>query len=194
MFFQDGDQRLDLRDLIFREVVGNVIIHREYMFLLQTLDINISAIDETGKKHLSEIPINPELNRFENKTDFMAALIGTIGKNEGKLSGIKLLKGSLLTKSSLIKKGTSDQIEGNLFTKKGNQLLCVLIGLIDEMTLEEVMHFTGFESKESFRENYLKKLRKNDLVALTIPDIPNDPNQKYIITDKGKMLLGGIDI
>lgn len=124
----------------------------------------------------------------------MAALIGTIGKNEGKLSEIKLLKGSLLTKSSLIKKGTSDQIEGNLFTKKGNQLLCVLIGLIDEMTLEEVMHFTGFESKESFRENYLKKLRKNDLVTLTIPDIPNDPNQKYIITDKGKMLLGGIDI
>ena len=29
-FYMEGDQRLDLRELIFREVVANVIVHREY--------------------------------------------------------------------------------------------------------------------------------------------------------------------
>ena len=29
-FYQDGDQRKDLRELIFREVIGNLIVHREY--------------------------------------------------------------------------------------------------------------------------------------------------------------------
>lgn len=29
-FYMEGDQRVDLRDKIFREVIGNIIIHREY--------------------------------------------------------------------------------------------------------------------------------------------------------------------
>lgn len=30
-FYQEGEQRISLRDRIFREVVGNLLIHREYM-------------------------------------------------------------------------------------------------------------------------------------------------------------------
>lgn len=56
------------------------------------------------------------------------------------------------------------------------------------------MRFTGMENKESYRENYLTVLRKNKLITLTIPDKPNDPNQKYIITERGMKLLGGITI
>ena len=29
-FYMEGDQRVDLRDKIFREVVANCIVHREY--------------------------------------------------------------------------------------------------------------------------------------------------------------------
>lgn len=29
-FYMEGDQRVDLRDKIFREVIGNIIVHREY--------------------------------------------------------------------------------------------------------------------------------------------------------------------
>lgn len=35
-FYMEGDQRVDLRDRIFREVVGNAIIHREYTSALST--------------------------------------------------------------------------------------------------------------------------------------------------------------
>lgn len=35
-FHMEGDQRIDLRDKIFREVIGNVIVHREYTNALST--------------------------------------------------------------------------------------------------------------------------------------------------------------
>jgi ATP-dependent DNA helicase RecG len=35
-FYTQGDQRIDLRDKIFREVIGNVIVHREYSSALST--------------------------------------------------------------------------------------------------------------------------------------------------------------
>jgi len=35
-FYLEGDQRIDLRDRIFREVVGNILIHREYTDAIAT--------------------------------------------------------------------------------------------------------------------------------------------------------------
>ncbi|GAB4176153.1 MAG: hypothetical protein Kow00108_11490 [Calditrichia bacterium] len=35
-FYLEGDQRIDLRDKIFREIIGNVIVHREYTSALAT--------------------------------------------------------------------------------------------------------------------------------------------------------------
>jgi ATP-dependent DNA helicase RecG len=35
-FYTESDQRIDLRDKIFREVIGNVIVHREYTSALST--------------------------------------------------------------------------------------------------------------------------------------------------------------
>jgi ATP-dependent DNA helicase RecG len=35
-FFMEGDQRVDLRDKIFREVIGNIIVHREYTSAFST--------------------------------------------------------------------------------------------------------------------------------------------------------------
>lgn len=51
-----------------------------------------------------------------------------------------------------------------------------------------------FSSKGSFRDDYIKPLRDHGLLNLTIPDKPNDPNQEYVISEKGKMFLGGFEI
>jgi len=40
-------------------------------------------------------------------------------------------------------------------------------------------------------DDYVKPLKDNNLIAYTIPDKPNDPNQAYVITQRGKDLLGG---
>jgi len=43
-FYLENDQRIDLRDKIFREVIGNIIVHREYTSALST-EIIISDSD-----------------------------------------------------------------------------------------------------------------------------------------------------
>ncbi len=75
-FYLDGDRRLDLRELIFREIVANIIIHREYTNSLSTdLIIYEDRVETTNpnKPHLrgplvpesfSPFPKNPLLRKF----------------------------------------------------------------------------------------------------------------------------------
>lgn len=60
-FYMEGDQRIDLRDKIFREVIGNVIVHREYTSALSThLIIDEKAVTVTNpNKPLFHGPIDP---------------------------------------------------------------------------------------------------------------------------------------
>lgn len=75
-FFIEGDQRVDLRDKIFREVVGNCIVHREYTSSISTeLIINEhevvitnpnkpyfhGVIDPAG---FNPYPKNPNIRKF----------------------------------------------------------------------------------------------------------------------------------
>lgn len=61
-FYMEGDQRVDLRDKIFREVIGNAIVHREYTSALST-DLIITETEVTltnANKPLFHGPIDPK--------------------------------------------------------------------------------------------------------------------------------------
>lgn len=60
-FYMEGDQRIDLRDKIFREVIGNVIVHREYTSALSTdLIITENEVSFTNpNKPLFHGPLDP---------------------------------------------------------------------------------------------------------------------------------------
>lgn len=51
-----------------------------------------------------------------------------------------------------------------------------------------------FSSRSSLRDDYVKPLRNRGLIELTKPDKPRVPNQKYVISENGKMFLGGFEI
>ena len=75
-FFMEGDQRVDLRDKIFREVVGNAIVHREYTSALSTeLIITASEVVITNPNKpyfhgvidplgFNPYPKNPNIRKF----------------------------------------------------------------------------------------------------------------------------------
>jgi ATP-dependent DNA helicase RecG len=75
-FFMEGDQRIDLRDKIFREVVGNAIVHREYTSALSTeLIITASEVVITNPNipyiqgvidpmGFNPYPQNPNIRKF----------------------------------------------------------------------------------------------------------------------------------
>jgi len=41
---------------------------------------------------------------------------------------------------------------------------------------------------QTFRENYVNPALDGGWIKMTIPDTPNNPNQKYLLTEKGKAL------
>ena len=63
-FYMEGDQRVDLRDKIFREVVANCIVHREYTSAYAT-ELLITA----GEVRITN-PNKPLFHGFINRNDF----------------------------------------------------------------------------------------------------------------------------
>lgn len=56
-----------------------------------------------------------------------------------------------------------------------------MVRVLVPATVDELMEFIQFGSRDKLRELYLNPLRKDGLIELTIKDKPKAPNQKYII-------------
>jgi predicted HTH transcriptional regulator len=53
----------------------------------------------------------------------------------------------------------------------------------------EIQKQLGLANKKHFLTAILKPLIQNQLLIMSSPDKPNSPNQKYLITEKGRLLL-----
>lgn len=287
-FYAEGDQRIDLRDKIFREVIGNVIVHREYSSALSTEliigenEVTITnpnkplfygIIDPTG---FNPYPKNPNIRKFftsfgwtdeigsgvRNTNKFLPLYANgakpvfiesdlftttiplqfvSLSKFAGKWASWLELNGdfsehvheglsaislptSLANASweevllylvpSWHEKGTqlpalkwpdNQAIEKDKIEKvpswheKGTQLLrkkvWYIIGILSLSTrpvgLNKMMELFHYKNEKTFRDNYIKPLREVGFISLTIPEKPTDPDQQYIITEKGKAFLSG---
>lgn len=315
-FFEEGGQRKDLRELIFREVIGNLIVHREYMNAHSTelVIFNDKVIATNPNKALFHGPLdprkfnpypkNPNIRKFflalgwadeigsgvrntakylnfyvpdakplfyedrlfrteiplvaQTFEPFLNEIIVWLGLNQSSVNhlsiGLKSIsldsclkdipwdglllnlipswhnKGTNLPGldwpqkqpfiekvSSLAKKGINlaggesgdfglklKYLLGQepsllkkstyLLHKKSNYLLSILVLTSEPIKLEKLMEWIGYKNRNTFRENYLDPLQQMDLVAKTNPDNPNDPEQKYMITEKGKLFLAGKEL
>jgi ATP-dependent DNA helicase RecG len=54
---------------------------------------------------------------------------------------------------------------------------------------KEIQDYIGLTDREHFRKTLLNPLIENLLLRMLLPDKPNSPNQKYLVTEKGKLLL-----
>ncbi len=54
------------------------------------------------------------------------------------------------------------------------------------MTMKEMMKKLNLKHRPTFLYEYLKPAIENELMEMTIPDKPNSPKQKYVITEKGR--------
>ncbi|MDZ7742211.1 MAG: hypothetical protein U5Q03_10770 [Bacteroidota bacterium] len=81
-----------------------------------------------------------------------------------------------------------------LLKNRGKNILKILMFLLEPKSMGKLMEKMQFSSRSSLRDDYVKPLRDNGLINLTIPNKPHDPNQKYVISEKGKMFLGGFGL
>lgn len=86
---------------------------------------------------------------------------------------------------------SSDTRSTKLFGNKFLNIFKILFASISASPLSALMYKIGYSNRATFNKLYLKPLINNNLIKLTIPDVPNSPNQQYLITELGKHLLGG---
>ena len=60
-------------------------------------------------------------------------------------------------------------------------------------TRGELQKMLGLSNRDYFRKSYLQPAIEAGLVASTIPDKPTSRNQKYYLTEKGKVLLESLE-
>lgn len=287
-FYMEGDQRVDLRDKIFREIIGNVIVHREYTSALST-DLIISktavTITNPNKPHFhgpidlnsfSPYPKNPNIRKFftafgwtdeigsgirntnkylplyipgakplflENDTfkteiplksasfsqfanefhkwlelppdalprlekglkevflppaligsdwkGLLLHLVPTWHQKGTHLPELDWPENQVFAIEEIKKVPTWDEKGTHLLRKKAWYLIGILSLATEPIKLSELLKIFDYKNEKTFRDNYLAPLRQAQFIALTNPGNPNDPDQKYKITEAGKVFLSG---
>ncbi len=74
-------------------------------------------------------------------------------------------------------------------TSKGQVFRLLEVVVKEEKSAREIMEMLDLKSRDKFLSNYLNPALKEGLVAMTQPNSPKSPTQKYYLTDIGKVLL-----
>ncbi|MDX9932925.1 MAG: putative DNA binding domain-containing protein [Bacteroidales bacterium] len=292
-FFIEGDQRKDLRELIFRELVANVIIHREYNtaqaseiiiykdrivaknpnkprftgpldldtfsaepknpnirrffselnwadeigsgvkninkylnfytpgavpsflendifvttipFIIERIgdrfnmliglaQLTVDQIGEQKQNVLKNLPLNIELKDISDFDQLAIEMVNIWEVKSRGLDKIRFLINSGIEIQRLKNLGSWNEKGGALIKKRGRIILSTLLLTLEPISLEELSTTLGYKSKERYRDDYVKPLKDNHLIGYTIPDNPNDPNQAYVITQRGRGFIGAHSI
>lgn len=209
-FFLEGTQRISIRDIIFREIITNLLIHREYSNAYPS-KLVIGATDivsENASKPHGFGPINPEIFSPYPKNPVIAGLFKEMGLIDELGSGIR----NLYKYSKLYFGEDPHLIEGDIFRlsipyqqfEKVAQVTPQVTPQdtpqdtpqVDERTEKilnycevprtrnEIQTFVGILDREYFRKSILVPLIQTGLIQLTIPEKPTSSKQKYYNSKK----------
>ncbi|GEO64373.1 RNA-binding domain-containing protein [Companilactobacillus nantensis] len=206
-FYMQKDKRVEIRDVLFREIVVNMLVHREYSNpFVSRIDVenknivieNANKPVHPGKLKRGEIrpyPKNPNIARIFH----MIGLIDEIGSGVGKIFDFApvLLGGEPIIDNEdhfivtlpITNKGLSNlsvnskvkdlDISQYGLTEEQSQVLKILI---EPMSTREIYELSDYKNKgnlNSYRKSVLNILLDNGLISRTIPDKPRSPKQKY---------------
>ncbi len=205
-FYLEGDQRVSLRDKIFREAVSNIISHREYTSpapaRLMIYKDKVILDNPSVPHHFGEI--TPENLKPFSKNPTICKFMIQLGRFDELGSGVTNINKYL----PLYAKGAKPVFKetGSGFelilpmdetayvtihdtvyvaTQVNTHVERLLLALEGEMSRAELMNKLGVASVRYFRKGYLQPALKENLIEMTIPDKPRSVKQKYRLTEKG---------
>ena len=189
-FYLIGDQRVSLRDRIFREVAANCLIHREYLnpFPAKFIIEKDRVYTENANKPHGHGQIDPASFTPFPKNPVIARVFKEMGRADELGSGVKNL--FRFTKAY---SGADPQLmEEDIFR--------IIIPLTEQVTEQvkrrhkiikfcktpksssDIMEHLELKHREYFRSKILQPLLAEGILAKTMPDTPKNPNQKYYFT------------
>jgi ATP-dependent DNA helicase RecG len=208
-FYLEGDIRISLRDKIFRELVANIIAHREYLdarpatiIIYENKVIFENPNIPHGKgildpKHFTPFSKNPIISKFMLQTGRVEE-VGSGIRNVNKYLPLYAAGGKsefieddlFVTKIYLEKSGEkfTPQVTPQVTPQATPQVERLVSICNVEMGKKQLMSKLKLKDWKHFYNAYLKPAIVEGLLEMTIPDQPNHPNQKYRLTERGKQL------
>ena len=199
-FYLEGDQRVSLRDKIFREAISNLLIHREFSnpFPAKLVVEKYRVYIENGNRphgngvidpeDFSPYPKNPKIAKFFKEigwVDELGSGVRNIYKYNKIYSGAdpEFLEGDVFkTIIPLTTQATTQaitQATTQAEDESDDGIKALLEFCSTPRTRNEMQEFMQLKNREYFRKKILNPLIKGDLLRLTMPDKPTSPNQKY---------------
>lgn len=199
-FYLEGDQRVSLRDKIFREAISNLLIHREFSNPFPAklvvekdrvyIENHRNGVIDT--EDFSPYPKNPKIAKFSKEIGWVDEL-GSGVRNIYKYNKIYLgadpefIEGDVFkTIIPLTNQDTNQDINQDInqdTNQDTNQDNVDIKGLLEfcrtPRTREEMQQFIGLNNRGHFRQKILNPLIKGGLLKMTLPDKLTSRNQKY---------------
>ncbi len=204
-FYLEKDQRVSVRDKIFREVVSNILIHREFSnpFPAKLVIEKDRVFTENSNKphgsgiidpeNFSPYPKNPKIARFFKEigwVDELGSGVRNIYKYNKIYSGAEptFIEGDVFKTIIPLVTKASDQVTDQASDQVTDQADEAINRLLEfcktPRSRKEMQDFMELSHKHYFRQKILNPLIKGGLIKLTIPDKPTSPNQKYYSNKK----------
>lgn len=79
------------------------------------------------------------------------------------------------------------QVSGQVTEQLPVEVRKLVLIMSEEMKRAEIQAILQLKHRDYFMENYLNPALKEELIALTFPENPSHPHQKYTLTEKGKI-------
>lgn len=206
-FYLEKDQRVSLRDKIFREVVSNILVHREFSNPFPAKIVIESErvfVENSNKPHgngiidpanFSPFPKNPTIAKFFKEigwVDELGSGVRNIYKYNKIYSGaeptfiegdvfktiIPLISQHSDQASDQVSDQASDEVSDQV-NNQDNRTKEILKFCKTARSRSEIQDFLKIKSKRYLRTEILSPLIKGSLLKLTIPDKPTSPKQKY---------------
>ncbi len=197
-FYLEGDQRISPRERMFREVVSNILIHREFLNHYPAklvIEQNRVVSENANRPHgygvitpanFSPFPKNPVIARFFReigRADELGSGVRNLFKYYHAFSDTppELIEGDIfkiVVDVSKITPQVTPQVTPQA-AFHAERIERILEFCKTPRSREEIQNFIGLRDREYFRKNILNPLIKKGLLLLTIPEKPNSPNQKY---------------
>lgn len=171
---------------IIIERIGN-----RFNMLIGLAQLTVDQIGEQKLNFLKGLPLNLELKEIVDIDMLAIEMVKIWEEKSMELDKIRFLINNNVQIQQLKKVESWEEKSGELLKKRGKIILSTLLLTLEPISLEELATSLGYKSKERYRDDYVKPLKDNHLISYTIPDNPNDPNQAYVITQRGKDFIGG---
>lgn len=186
-FYLEKDQRINIRDKIFREVASNILIHREFAnpFPAKFIIENQRVYAENSNKAHGHGIIDPNNYSPFPKNPTIAKVFKEIGFVDELGSGVRNI-----FKYNRIYSGAEPVfIEGDIFktvipltpqaTPQDDRIAELLDFCKTPKSRKEIQDFLEIKDREYFRKKILNPLINGGLLKMTKPEAPKSPNQKY---------------